>query len=134
MSPPSLRRYRAERLLRQEFELQRARVLASVCARLRATGMWLDAGDLDACYAQAWHGLYAALLEGHDVANPTGWLALVTYRRAIDEHRARRRAHGHEHGARRDTAAELDPGAQANAESVPGRVGDGDFASQLDDR
>src|SRR5207253_3007666 len=86
MSPPSLRRYRAERLLREEFELQRARVLASVYARLRAAGIRLDEGDLDACYALAWHGLYAALLEGQHVASPTGWLALVTYRRAIDEH------------------------------------------------
>jgi hypothetical protein len=48
--------------------------------------------DLEACYAAAWQGLYAALLEGQEISNPTGWLVLATYRRAIDEQRARVRA------------------------------------------
>ena len=95
MSPLSVRRYRAERLLRREFEAMRGRVLAGVRGRLRAAGVSLDAADLEACYAQAWHGLYTTMLEGAaEVANPEGWLALVTYRRAIDEHRARLRAPG----------------------------------------
>ena len=51
----------------------------------------LDRSDLDACYAQAWQGLYAAVLDGQEIANPTGWLALVTYRRAIEELRAHQR-------------------------------------------
>ena len=55
--------------------------------------MSLDASDLDACYAQAWQGLYAAMLAGEEIANPTGWLALVTFRRAIEEHRSRRRSY-----------------------------------------
>jgi len=53
MSPLSLRRYRAERLMRQEFEALRGRVLERVRARLRTSGMSLDPADLDACYAQA---------------------------------------------------------------------------------
>ncbi len=72
----------------------RGRVLATVRARLRAAGVSLDEADLEACYVQAWHGLYTTMLEGDrpEIANPEGWLALVSYRRAIDEHRARLRS------------------------------------------
>ena len=134
MSPSTIRRYRAERLLRQEFELQRARVLANVRARLRAASIRLDEGDLDACYAQAWHGLYAALLEGEDVANPTAWLTLVTYRRAIDEHRACGRANALRKGAARHPAPELMHAAPARTEPFAGGPGDCDFAADMDDR
>jgi DNA-directed RNA polymerase specialized sigma24 family protein len=92
MSPPPIRRYRAERLLHEGFEHLRKGVLAAVSARLRAAGARLDSSDLDAAYSQAWQGLYAAVLEGQEIDNPAGWLALVTYRRAIDEHRASERA------------------------------------------
>jgi DNA-directed RNA polymerase specialized sigma24 family protein len=91
MSPASLRRYRAERLLREQFRSLRASVIASTRTRLRACGAQLDDSDLEACYAQAWQGLYAATLEGQPVLSPAGWLAVVTFRRAIDEHRARTR-------------------------------------------
>src|ERR1700716_4074986 len=91
MSPASLRRYRAERLLRGEFRSLRASVIASARGRLRARGAQLDDSDLEACYAQAWQGLYAATLEGQRILNPAGWLSVVTFRRAIDEHRARSR-------------------------------------------
>lgn len=110
MSPLSLRRYRAERLLREEFDRLRGTVIAGVRGRLRSIGVNVDVSDLEACYGQAWHGLYAAVLDGQQIANPAGWLALVTFRRAIDEHRA----HGHLadvecSGAEdRDFAAELD--------------------------
>jgi hypothetical protein len=53
MSPLALRRYRADRLLQQEFETMRGRVLAAVRGRLGASGVSLDSGDLEACYAQA---------------------------------------------------------------------------------
>jgi hypothetical protein len=53
MSPLTLRRFRADRLLRTEFERMRGRVIGGVSQRLRAVGVQLDAGDLDACYAQA---------------------------------------------------------------------------------
>lgn len=95
----------------------RGRVLAGVGARLRAAGVRLDRADLEACYAQAWHGLYMTMLEGRaEVANPEGWLALVTYRRAIDEVRARRNRDA-------DAGAELEMQA-------PER----DLAGELDDR
>jgi DNA-directed RNA polymerase specialized sigma24 family protein len=129
VSPLSLRRFRAERLLRDEFEALRGRVLASVRGRLLASGVSLDRSDLEACYAQAWQGLYGALLDGQEVANPTGWLVLVTYRRAIEEHRARSRVHGGggsagagPHGARE----------WADAGEVPD--GEHDLAAALDDR
>ncbi len=90
MSPAALRLYRAERMLERDFHALRARVLAIVRARLRARGATLDAADLDACYATAWQGLYGAAVRGEQVANPAAWLALVTYRRAIEELRLRR--------------------------------------------
>src|SRR6202050_2446418 len=89
MSPLTIRRYRAERLLRQEFDRLRAQVVANVRARLRARGVSLDPSDLESCYAIAWQGLYAVLLDGQQIDNPAGWLTLVTYRRAIDHHRSR---------------------------------------------
>ncbi|MCW3031033.1 MAG: polymerase, sigma-24 subunit, subfamily, partial [Solirubrobacterales bacterium] len=91
MSPLTLRRYRAERLLRTQFDRLRRQVLAGVSARLRAAGVRLDDGDLEACYSQAWQGLYATVLDGGEIDSPEAWLAQVTYRRAIDEHRARGR-------------------------------------------
>jgi RNA polymerase sigma factor (sigma-70 family) len=92
MSPLLLRRYRADRLLREEFETLRGRVIGGVEARLRGAGASLDRSDLEAAYAQAWQGLHAAVLEGQQIANPAGWLAVVTHRRALDERRARRGA------------------------------------------
>ncbi len=89
MSPWFLRRYRAERLLREEFERLQRRVTDRVSARLRRRGVQLDGSDLDACYAHAFHGLSAEALAGEEIADPSAWLTLVTFRRAIDEHRAR---------------------------------------------
>jgi RNA polymerase sigma factor (sigma-70 family) len=66
-------------------------VTATARGRLLSSGVSLDQSDLDACYAQAWQGLYTAVLDGHRIANPAGWLVLVTFRRAIEEHRSRRR-------------------------------------------
>jgi DNA-directed RNA polymerase specialized sigma24 family protein len=110
VSPLSLRRHRAERLLRERFEELRGRVLASVRGRLRASGVTLDEADLDAVYSQAWQGLYMAILDGEEIANPAGWLVVVTHRRALDEHRSRSRGHGGDAlaSAERDLAAELD--------------------------
>jgi RNA polymerase sigma factor (sigma-70 family) len=93
MSPSPLSRYRAERLLRKDFAGLRTRVLAVVRSRLRGKGIALDPADLEACYAQAWHGLYATVLEGDVVVeNPAAWLVVVTFRRAVDEHRSASRA------------------------------------------
>ncbi len=128
MSPLTVRRYRAERLLHKEFEGLRGRVLATVRGRLRASGVSLDPSDLEACYAQAWQGLYAAMLAGEEIANPTGWLVLVTFRRAIEEHRSRRRAYP-------TTAWESRTGCVVGAiQAKPGRTLERDLAGELDDR
>jgi RNA polymerase sigma factor (sigma-70 family) len=124
MSPLLLRRYRADRLLREEFETLRERVIGSVGARLRGAGAPLDRSDLEAAYAQAWQGLHAAVLEGQQIANAAGWLAVVTHRRALDERRARKGAvpvalddeSGRVIAAReRDLAEQLDDRARLSA-------------------
>jgi DNA-directed RNA polymerase specialized sigma24 family protein len=127
MSPLHIRRYRAERLLRKEFDAMRGRVLASVRGRLRTHGVGLDPADLEACYSQAWHGLYTTMLHGDaEVANPEGWLALVTYRRAIDEHRSRVRAGAH--------AAAPAGGERASDPALGSSALERDLAGELDDR
>lgn len=114
MSPQSLRRFRAERLLRREFDALRPKVLSTVRSRLGGGACELDTGDLEACYAQAWQGLYAVVLDGEEIANPAGWLVVVTSRRAIDERRARREAlrapepEALEHGWEPDMEARID--------------------------
>ncbi len=113
MSPSTLRRYRAERLLRREFGGLREEVLGSVRGRLRSRGVHLDGGDLEACYAQAWQGLYAAVAAGEEIANPGGWLTVVTFRRAIDEHRGAPRGRTPERAAvEPDLPAQLDDRAR----------------------
>jgi DNA-directed RNA polymerase specialized sigma24 family protein len=115
-------------MLRKEFEGLRGKVMGSVRGRLRATGVSLDVSDLEACYAQAWQGLYAAMLAGEEIANPTGWLALVTFRRAIEEHRSRRRSYPSEGVGAPDGPR----GAYRGGESEPAQ--EQDFAGELDDR
>jgi DNA-directed RNA polymerase specialized sigma24 family protein len=134
MSPPSVRRHRAERLLGDQFEALRGEVLRSVRGRLRASGVYLDRGDLEAAYSQAWQGLYMGLLEGREIVNPAGWLTLVAYRRALDEHRGRTRSrcHGELH-------ADCPGGAEGTSGRVRGRsqeVGgiERDLAAELDER
>jgi RNA polymerase sigma factor (sigma-70 family) len=126
MSPLTVRRYRAERLLRQQFEALRARVLSVVRRRLRAGGVSLDEADLEACYAQAWQGLYMATLEGQEISNPAGWLVTVTFRRAIEEHRARSRLGWAQRAGRGDAGLTGRPEAEA--------VRERDLAAVLDDR
>jgi RNA polymerase sigma factor (sigma-70 family) len=131
MSPLVVRRYRAERLLRDEFDRLRERVIGGVSRRLRAGGVRLDASDLDACYAQAWQGLYSAVLDGAQIDNPSAWLALVTYRRAIDEHRSRRAIDSRPFDDPREAGQ---PSAGAVSTQAACRAGDRDIAAELDDR
>jgi DNA-directed RNA polymerase specialized sigma24 family protein len=129
VSPLSLRRYRAERLLRREFETLRCRVIGAVDRRLRASGPGLDRCDLEACYAAAWQGLYMTTLAGTEVENPAGWLVLVTFRRAVEERRARMRAH-------RDGQRMPDAARDARGETraaVPPAL-ERDLAAELDQR
>ncbi len=68
----------------------RARVLArSSRARLRGERRERSTRATSRPATPAWQGLYAAVLDGEEIANPAGWLVLVTFRRAIEEHRAR---------------------------------------------
>jgi DNA-directed RNA polymerase specialized sigma24 family protein len=127
VSPPSLRRYRAERLLRKDFFGLRSKVLAIVRSQLRGKGVSFDPADLEACYAQAWQGLYTAVLGGEQVENPSAWLVLVTFRRAIDESRSAGRSHVG--GYATEVALDSDiveAGRQA--------VSNPDLAAALDDR
>jgi len=129
MSPLALRRYRAERLLRDQFSRLRARVLAGVRRQLRASGVHVDQSDLEACYAQAWQGLYATMLEGRPIDNPAAWLMVVTFRRAIEEHRSRPRAE------LRSVTARSAHGAPAVLEGRPQQgAAERDLAAELDDR
>jgi RNA polymerase sigma factor (sigma-70 family) len=131
VSPLSLRRHRAERLLREEFEGLRGRVLANVRGRLRASAVSLDQDDLEACYAVAWQGLYMAVLEGEEIESPVAWLTTVTFRRAIDEHRARIRAHC---GEELSTEAGVDSGAGVAGQTETVAAHHPDLAAELDDR
>jgi len=118
MTSLDLRRYRAERLLRKDFVGMRGKVLTVVRSQLRSQGIALAAADLEACYAQAWHGLYASVLADEQIENPAGWLVRVTFRRAVDEHRAagatrvgeveERGSYPPRSHARQDLAGELD--------------------------
>ena len=129
MSPLTVRRYRAERLLRDEFQALRGRVLATVRGRLRASGVHLDPADLEDCYAMAWQGLYTAVLDGQEVASPAGWLVLVTFRRALDEHRARGRV---TRGGQSRCGGVRDPATGAELETDAAH--ERDLAAEMDDR
>ena len=83
MSPATLRHYRAERLLRRDFEGLRGRVLGAARGRLRACGVALDESDLEACYAMAWQGLYTATLQGEEIVNPLPYAGLVAVEAGI---------------------------------------------------
>jgi RNA polymerase sigma factor (sigma-70 family) len=125
-----VRRYRAERLLKKDFEALKARVVATVRARLRASGVTLAESDLEACYAVAWQGLYAAMLEGQEIENPTGWLVLVSYRRAIEEHRSGERHRQLSERIYANFASSASTVWEHAEPSAPER----DIAAELDDR
>jgi len=93
-------------------------VLASVRANLGARGIVLDLADLEACYSQAWQGLYTALIEGQEPGNTTGWLTTVCFRRAIDEYRQRQSEQQRFQGATDELEGRSEP----------------DLAEALDDR
>jgi len=103
------------------------RVLAAVRARLRSSGVTLDPSDLDACYASAWQGLYMATLEGEEIESTASWLVLVTFRRAIEEHRARGRVQRLREQMQADTVC-------GSGTSAGGPCAERDLAAELDDR
>jgi RNA polymerase sigma factor (sigma-70 family) len=131
-----LHRFRAERLLHEQFESLHADVTRRVASRLRVAGVHLDADDLDACYAAAWHGLYAAMLDGQQIESPAAWLTLVTHRRAIDEHRGRGRIECAPLDDCDDAtgAAGTDVLSRALAAAAQSAAQRRDLATELDDR
>jgi len=134
VSPLNLRRFRAERLLRQEFDSLRGRVLRAVRAKLARDRASLDEADLDACYAQAWQGLYLTAMRGEEVENPAGWLVVATYRRAVEETRAWRHADRRALSLGTAWGQDAAPEGASRPGPVPEAAHEQDLASALDDR
>ncbi len=82
---------RFERVIAERYESLKPEVLATVRGKLAGNSLHLDASELDAAYNAAWHALYEqSRRESGEVSNLGGWLATITYRRAIDEVRSAR--------------------------------------------
>jgi DNA-directed RNA polymerase specialized sigma24 family protein len=124
MSPLTLRRYRAELLLKREFSMRRGHVAEHVELRLRAVGVELDRADVEACYAMAWQGLYGEVLAGAEIESPVAWLVTATHRRCLDEHRACLRREARER-------AGGEQGALAEAEDVDALIDERDRLRHL---
>ncbi|MGI8728404.1 MAG: hypothetical protein ACR2LK_00105 [Solirubrobacteraceae bacterium] len=82
---------RFERVIAEHYESLKPEVLATVRGKLAVDRLHPDASDLDAAYNAAWHALYEQSRRRDDeVGNLGGWLATITYRRAIDDVRGAR--------------------------------------------
>jgi DNA-directed RNA polymerase specialized sigma24 family protein len=82
---------RFERVIAEHYESLKAEVLATVRGKLAVDSLHPDPSDLDAAYNAAWHALYEQSRQrGNEISNLGGWLALITYRRAIDDIRSSR--------------------------------------------
>lgn len=79
---------RAEAVLADEYEGNKAEVQRTVAAKLGRDG--LAGVDLGAAYNEAWHALYLRLAADEPVDNRVAFLVTVTYRRALSERRANR--------------------------------------------
>ena len=89
MSRPAHQRF--ERVIAEHYESLKPEVLATVHGKLAVDSLHPDPSDLDAAYNAAWHALYEqSRRRDEEVSNLGGWLAMITYRRAIDDVR---RAH-----------------------------------------
>jgi DNA-directed RNA polymerase specialized sigma24 family protein len=89
MSRPAHDRF--ERVIAEHYESLKPEVLATVRGKLAVDSLHPDPADLDAAYNAAWHALYERSREhGEEVGNLGGWLATITYRRAIDDVRRAR--------------------------------------------
>lgn len=82
---------RFERVIAEHYESLKPEVLATVRGKLVVDSLHPDPSDLDAAYNAAWHALYEqSRSHGDEVSNLGGWLATITYRRAIDDVRSAR--------------------------------------------
>src|SRR5689334_16313522 len=82
---------RFERVIAEHYEGLKGEVLTTVRGKLAVDNLHPDPSDLEAAYNAAWHALYErSRKHGHEIGNLGGWLATITYRRAIDDVRAAR--------------------------------------------
>ncbi len=82
---------RFERVIAECYESLKPEVLSTVRGKLAVDSLHTDPSDLEAAYNAAWHALYERSREhGEEVGNLGGWLATITYRRAIDDVRRAR--------------------------------------------
>ena len=89
MSRPAHDRF--ERVISAHYESLKPEVLATVRGKLAVDNLHPDPSDLDAAYNAAWHALYEhSRKHGKEIGNLGGWLATITYRRAIDDVRSAR--------------------------------------------
>jgi DNA-directed RNA polymerase specialized sigma24 family protein len=89
MSRPAHDRF--ERVIAEHYESLKPEVLATVRGKLAVDSLHPDPSDLDAAYNAAWHALYEqSRRREEEVGNLGGWLAMITYRRAIDDVRRAR--------------------------------------------
>ena len=80
-----------ERVISAHYESLKSEVLATVRGKLAVDNLHPDPADLDAAYNAAWHALYEhSRKHGNEIGNLGGWLATITYRRAIDDVRSAR--------------------------------------------
>jgi DNA-directed RNA polymerase specialized sigma24 family protein len=78
-----------ERLISDHYERLKDEVLVTVRAKLAVDNLHPDRLDLEAAYNAAWHALYEQSKKGGaPVSNLGGWLATISYRRAIDDIRS----------------------------------------------
>ena len=83
---------RFERVIAECYEDLKPEVLSTVRGKLAVDSLHPDPSDLEAAYNAAWHALYERSREHEEeVGNLGGWLATITYRRAIDDVRRARR-------------------------------------------
>jgi DNA-directed RNA polymerase specialized sigma24 family protein len=88
--PPQTPRQHAERITEQNYYALESEVIRTVGRRLAARNMRLDASDLEEAYCLAWQGVWEKISAGAKVANLTGMLVEVTWRRAVDSYREMR--------------------------------------------
>jgi DNA-directed RNA polymerase specialized sigma24 family protein len=89
MSRPAVERFK--RVIADCYESLKPEVFATVRGKLAVDSLHPDLADLDAAYNAAWHALYEqSCRHEEEISNLGGWLATITYRRAIDDVRSAR--------------------------------------------
>jgi DNA-directed RNA polymerase specialized sigma24 family protein len=121
---------RADDVLAEEYERSKVEVMRTVTAKLG--GNPPPGVDLEAAYNEAWHALYLRLEGGEEIANRTGFLVTVAYRRALSEHRAVRLEHA-ANGDLAEIAVEPDIEAHLDAEIQLRHLRQG-LRAELDER